>query len=129
MLVSHKIEERIVFICRKHKHREKDHHNRSHKETEEERRIRKERERRERKGEANDHKIRNKADLDIKNEPEDSQENYTAQSENGEENYKMECDVKEEPHDSEEDTVLVSYCYLLHYVMAKLFKLYYVCNI
>ena len=108
-----------VFICRKHKHREKDHHNRSHKETEEERRIRKERERRERKGEANDHKIRNKADLDIKNEPEDSQENYTAQSENGEENYKMECDVKEEPHDSEEDTVLVSYCYLLHYVMAR----------
>merc|ERR1711997_1113964 len=91
----------------KHKHREKDHHNRSHKETEEERRIRKERERRERKGEVNDHKIRNKADLDIKNEPEDSQENYTAQSENGEENYKMECDVKEEPHDSEEDTVLV----------------------
>merc|ERR1712051_1104874 len=46
------------------------------------------------------------ADIDIKNEPEDSQENYTAQSENEEENYKMECDVKEEPNDSEEDTVL-----------------------
>ena len=98
-----------LFICRKHKYKEKDHHNRHHKETEEERLIRKERERRERKGETNDHKIRNKADLDIKNEPEDSQENYTAQSENEEENYKMECDVKEEPNDSEEDTVLVSY--------------------
>merc|ERR1712080_189121 len=88
-----------------HRSRDKD-HSRSHKETEDERRIRKERERRERKErEAGEDRIKIKEEgTEIKTEADDSQDNYTAESANEEENY-MECDVKEEPQDSEEEAL------------------------